>query len=214
MNKGRFSAIAGVAVVVVAGLYLANKFWIVPLSRQPQPANITSIAKHPLAPDFSLKGINGRTINSSDYRGKVMMVDFWATDCGPCREEIPGFVELQDRYRDDGFVIVGISLDAGPEPVRDFYQEFKMNYAVGLDSDDLDQRFGVTIGIPTTFLVGRDGHIYSKHVGATDPSVFEQEIKTLLAANSATELNSPAPEMAGTADAAEVKNPAAGTSSR
>jgi len=206
VNKGRISVIVSLAVGLLAGLYLANHFWIVPVASR-QPASTSAEGKHPLAPDFSLKSINGQTLRMSDYRGKVLMVDFWATDCGPCREEIPGFVELQDRYRDDGFVIVGISLDAGPEPVREFYKEFKMNYAVGLVEDDLDQRFGVNIGIPTTFLVGRDGHIYSKHVGTTDPSVFEQEIKKLLAENSATELTSPTLTIARMVDATEVKYP-------
>jgi peroxiredoxin len=164
-----------------------------------------------LAPDFTLKGLNGESIHLSDYRGKVLMIDFWATDCGPCREEIPGFVELQERYRDQGFVIVGISLDSGPEPVRDFYKEFKMNYAVALDSEDLDQRFGGIIGIPTTFLIGRDGRIYAKHVGTTDPSEFEQEIKSLLAGNSETELTSPRPSVDSVADQIELKNPVVGT---
>lgn len=215
VNKSKLILIAGMMAGLAAGLYLANHFWIAPLaSRQPSPNVMAAGAKHPMAPDFSLEGINGQTIHLSDYRGKVLMIDFWATDCGPCREEIPGFVELQNRYRDEGFVIVGISLDAGPEPVRDFYKEFRMNYAVALDADDLDQRFGVNIGIPTTFLVGRDGRIYAKHVGATDPAVFEQEIKSLLAANSVTELTSPARVVAKMKDAAEMMNPVVGTDAR
>jgi peroxiredoxin len=201
VNRSKIFLIACLVLGLGAGLYLADQLWIVPLTSRTQPAGMTSIKNHPLAPDFSLKDINGHTIRLSDYRGKVLMVDFWATDCGPCRMEIPAFVDLQNRYRDDGFAVVGISLDAGPAPVRDFYQEFKMNYPVGLEADDLDERFGVNIGIPTTFLVGRDGRVYAKHVGATDPSVFEQEIKALLAAKSETELNSPSPTMedAGTA---------------
>lgn len=196
-------------------MYLANHFWIAPLaSHQPLNARMAAGGKHPLAPDFTLKDINGETIRLADYRGKVLMIDFWATDCGPCRVEIPAFVQLQDRYRDEGFVIVGISLDSGPQPVRDFYKEFKMNYAVGLDSEDLDQLFGGIIGIPTTFLVGRDGRIYAKHVGTTDPSVFEQEIKTLLAGNSETELASPRSAVARMADAAELKNPVVGAGAR
>ncbi|HLY62567.1 MAG TPA: TlpA disulfide reductase family protein [Terriglobia bacterium] len=197
------------------GLSLANYFWIAPLtSNHPRPGAIAAGGKHPVAPDFSLKDINGQTIHLADYRGKVLMIDFWATDCGPCRTEIPGFVQLQERYRDQGFMIVGISLDSGPEPVRDFYKEFKMNYAVALDSGDLDERFGVTLGVPTTFLVGRDGRIYAKHVGAQDTSVFEQEIKSLLAANSQTELTAPRPTVAQIADAMGVTNPIVETVTR
>lgn len=207
MKKSQTLVIASLAVALGVGTYLANRFWIAPLTaRRPHPAAMAASGKHPLAPDFTLKDMNGQTIQMSNYRGKVLMIDFWATDCGPCRIEIPGFVELQERYRDQGFVIVGISLDSGLEPVRDFYKEFKMNYTVGLDSEDLDQRFGGIIGIPTTFLVGRDGRIYAKHVGTTDPSVFEQEIKSLLAANSETELSLPRPAVARWADATEVKN--------
>jgi peroxiredoxin len=135
-----------------------------------------------------LKGINGESVRLADYRGKVVMIDFWATDCGPCRLEIPGFVTLQDRYRTQGFAIVGISLDSGPEPVRDFYKEFKMNYTVAMDEDAVDQSYGGIIGIPTTFLVGRDGRIYAKHLGMTDPQIFENEIKTLLSAKSDAEV--------------------------
>jgi thiol-disulfide isomerase/thioredoxin len=189
VKKGRIFAIAGLVVALGAGLYLANRFWIASVvSHQVRPGNIKADRKHPAAPDFSLKGINGESVRLADYRGKVLMIDFWATDCGPCREEIPGFVQLQDRYRNQGFAIVGISMDSGPEPVLDFYKEFKMNYAVALDSEDLDQLYGGIIGIPTTFLVGRDGRIYAKHLGMTDPSVFEEEIKTLLAAKSDAEV--------------------------
>lgn len=216
MNKSRIYLIAGLAGgFAAAGLYLANHFWIAPLTaRQPRPGAMVAKGNHPLAPDFTLKDMNGQTIQMSNYRGKVLMIDFWATDCGPCRVEIPGFVELQERYRDQGFVIVGISLDSGLEPVRDFYKEFKMNYDVALDSGDLDERFGVNLGIPTTFLVGRDGRIYAKHVGTTDPSVFEQEIKSLLAVNSETELTSPEPTLARMPDAMDLKNAAVGAGAR
>jgi thiol-disulfide isomerase/thioredoxin len=118
----------------------------------------------------------------ADYKGKVVLLDFWATWCGPCRIEIPGFVELQDRYRLDGLVLIGISIDDNPEPVRDFYREFKMNYAVALGNENLSALYGGILGLPTTFLIGRDGRIYAKHIGATDISVFEEEIKELLAA--------------------------------
>ena len=178
-----------ILVAVALALYLVNRFWIEPaISHRTPPSSRIGDSKHPTAPDFSLKGINGESVRLADYRGKVVMIDFWATDCGPCREEIPSFVQLQDRYRGQGFSIVGISLDSGPEPVRDFYKEFKMNYTVALDDDGVDQRYGGIIGIPTTFLVGRDGRIYAKHLGMTDSSVFEEEIKTLLAAKADAEV--------------------------
>ena len=115
------------------------------------------------------------------------MLDFWATWCGPCRIEIPSFIELQKRYADQGFTLIGISLDDSPEPVVDFYKEFQMNYPVAIGNDRLGELYGGMPGLPTTFLIGRDGRIYAKHVGATDPSVFETEIKELLAASPAGE---------------------------
>ena len=110
----------------------------------------------------------------------MVLLDFWATWCDPCREEIPHFVELQNKYRDQGLQIVGISMDDGPEPVRDFYQSFKMNYPVVMGNATTGELYGGVLGLPIAFLIGRDGRIYSKHIGATDISVFEGEIATLL----------------------------------
>jgi thiol-disulfide isomerase/thioredoxin len=116
------------------------------------------------------------------------LLDFWATWCGPCRIEIPGFVKLQERYRDQGLVVIGVSLDDSVEPVREFYREFNMNYAVAMGDDRVTELYGGILGLPTTFLIGRDGRIYAKHMGATDISVFEDEIKTLLASDANSEV--------------------------
>jgi len=124
--------------------------------------------------------LSGQQLNLSEYRGKLVLLDFWATWCDPCREEIPHFVELQNKYRDQGLQIVGISMDDGPEPVRDFYQSFKMNYPVVMGNATTGELYGGVLGLPIAFLIGRDGRIYSKHIGATDISVFEGEIATLL----------------------------------
>src|SRR5437762_9245490 len=139
----------------------------------------------PLAPDFTLTALNGQKLSLADYKGKVVLLDFWATWCGPCRIEIPGFIGLQNKYRDQGFSVVGVSLDTGSDAadqVREFYREFKMNYPVALGDDKVSELYGGILGLPTTFLIGRDGRIYSKHPGATPASVFEEEVKTLLGA--------------------------------
>jgi len=133
-----------------------------------------------LAPDFSLPELTGQRLNFSTYRGKVVLLDFWATWCDPCREEIPHFVELQSKYREQGLQIVGVSMDDGPEPVRDFYQRFKMNYPVVMGNAEIGERYGGVLGLPIAFLIGRDGRIYSKHTGATDITVFEKEVRSLL----------------------------------
>ena len=138
--------------------------------------------EHPIAPDFALPELTGQKLTLSGYRGKVVLLDFWATWCEPCQEEIPHFVELQDEYRDQGLQIIGISMDDGPEPVRDFYQRFKINYPVVMGNAKIGELYGGVLGLPIAFVLGRDGRIYAKHIGATDISVLEREITALLPA--------------------------------
>lgn len=174
--KGKVLMGAVLALALVVGLYLVNRYWIAPSLKIQAKAS----KEHPIAPDFSLTDISGKKLNLRDYKGKVVMLDFWATWCGPCRIEIPGFIALQKRYANEGFVVIGISMDDGQGPVVDFYRQFNMNYAVALGDARLEELYGGIIGLPTTFLIGRDGRIYAKHEGATDVSVFEEEIKQLL----------------------------------
>ncbi len=184
MNRVKILGGIFLAVVLAGGLYLLNRYWVAPATtRAAKPTG-----EHPIAPNFSLTDISGQKLNLADYAGKVVLLDFWATWCGPCRIEIPGFVELHNRYRDQGFTMIGISMDDGPEPVRDFYKEFRMNYPVALGTDKLGELYGGILGLPTSFLIGRDGRIYAKHVGAADISVFEEEIKRLLAARESAEV--------------------------
>ena len=163
------------AIAVVIGLFFLARHRVL------SPASsVTNIAQHPLAPEFSLPELTGQTLTLSAYRGKVVLLDFWATWCDPCREEIPHFVELQNQYRDQGLQIVGISMDDGPDPVRVFYQSFHMNYPVAMGNAKIGELYGGVLGLPITFLIGRDGRIEAKHIGATDASVIEREIQGLL----------------------------------
>ena len=175
------------AVLIVAGLYLVNKYWIAPAT-QKKTTKVQPPGNRPLAPVFSATDINGRKVDLADFKGKVILLDFWATWCGPCRIEIPGFVKLQERYRDQGLVVLGVSLDDSVEPVREFYREFNMNYPVVIGESRITELYGGIIGLPTTFIIGRDGRIYSKHMGATDVSVFEEEIKELLGGDAVKEV--------------------------
>lgn len=110
----------------------------------------------------------------------MILLDFWATWCDPCREEIPRFVGLQNKYGQEGLQIVGVSMDDTSEPVRDFCQRFKMNYPVVMGNAKIGELYGGVLGLPIAFLIARDGRIYAKHIGAADISVLEKEIVSLL----------------------------------
>ncbi|MGB7133616.1 MAG: TlpA disulfide reductase family protein, partial [Candidatus Sulfotelmatobacter sp.] len=112
---------------------------------------------HLIAPDFSLPDLTGKKIDLSSYRGKVVLLDFWATWCDPCREEIPDFIDLQKKYGSQGLQIIGVSMDDAPGPVRDFDRRFKMNYPVVMGNAKTGELYGGVLGLPITFLIERDG---------------------------------------------------------
>jgi len=132
--------------------------------------------------NFTVKDLEGRSVKLADFKGKVILLDFWATWCPPCKAEIPGFVELQEQYGEQGLQVVGVSVDDPPEKLKPFADEFKMNYPVivGLGRDDLQDAYGPMWGIPTTFLISRDGRICRKHSGLVGKERYEQAIKALL----------------------------------
>ncbi len=133
------------------------------------------------APDFFLTELSTRrTFRLSDYRGKVVLLDFWATWCDPCKQEIPHFIAMQNQYASQGLQVLGVSMDDDEPPVRDFQQQFKMNYPVALGNPKLADQYGGILGLPITFVIDRQGRIVARHVGATDASVFEAEIRKLL----------------------------------
>jgi len=145
------------------------------------PHNAAASSKQkPLAPDFTLPQLDGQPLSLSSYRGKVVLLDFWATWCVPCREETPHFVELQQKYGDRGLQIIGISMDDSPDPVRPFTQQFHVNYPVVMGTAKTGEEYGGVLGLPIAFLIDRDGRIVAKHIGATDAAVFEREITGLL----------------------------------
>ncbi len=132
------------------------------------------------APQFALTGLDGKPLDLADYKGKVVLLDFWATWCVPCRAEIPHFVEFQNQYREQGLQVIGISMDDDAKPVRAFYQQFNMNYPVALGTDHMAAAYGGVLGLPITFLIGRDGRIAAKYVGEVQMPMIEAQVKSLL----------------------------------
>ena len=122
--------------------------------------------KRPKAPDFALKDTNGNMVRLSDFRGKVVLVDFWATWCGPCKIEIPWFKEFERQYKDKGFAVIGVSMDDGGwEVVKPFLTFMKINYRVVLGTDALADQYGGIEAMPTTFLIDQEGNIAATHIG-------------------------------------------------
>jgi thiol-disulfide isomerase/thioredoxin len=131
---------------------------------------------------FTLKDINNKDVKLASLKGKVVLLDFWATWCGPCKIEIPWFIEFQQKYGKDGLQVVGVSVDDTLDRLKPYAQQMKMNYLVlqGLDQDAMQDAYGPMFGIPVTVLISRDGKMCRKHVGLSSKDAFEKEIKSLL----------------------------------
>ncbi len=132
--------------------------------------------------NFTLKDVDGKSVTLSAYKGKVILLDFWATWCEPCKLEIPWFVEFQQKYGASGLQVIGVSVDDPIEKMRPYVKQLKMNYPVlqGLNHDDIQNAYGPLWGVPVTALISRDGRICVKHVGISSKDSFEKEIKSLL----------------------------------
>ncbi len=141
-----------------------------------QSASLTTKVE---APQFTLSDMKGRPISLSNYRGKVVILDFWAPWCPPCRREIPDFISLQNQYASQGLQIIGIGLDQ-PNNVASFVRQYGINYPVVVGNDAISNLYGGVSGIPTTFIIDKEGNISNKFEGFTDRTVFEEEIKKLL----------------------------------
>jgi peroxiredoxin len=133
------------------------------------------------APAWQLKDVNGTVVSSDQFKGKVVVLDFWATWCAPCRSEIPGYIALQEKYAKAGLVLVGVSLDReGPEVVKKFMAEQKINYPIVLGDEKIAEAFGGVEAIPTTFIIDRQGTIRYRKVGAMPTGEFEAVVTPFL----------------------------------
>jgi thiol-disulfide isomerase/thioredoxin len=133
-------------------------------------------------PDFSAKDLQGHPLSSADLRGKVVLVDFWATWCQPCKKEMPGYQKLLERYGSRGFVVIGLKFDTMPdmEDPLQFAKGIAVHYRLAVATDDMKQRFGGIEGLPTTMLYDRQGILRTKVIGFEYTDKIEQALKPLL----------------------------------
>jgi len=133
------------------------------------------------APAFELPDLKGAKVHAADFKNKVLLVNFWATWCAPCIVEIPWFVEFQNKYGPQGLQVIGISLDeTGTKDVKPFVEKHHMTYPILLGNDKTAEQFGGILGLPTTFIVDRDGKYYAMHRGLVQRGDVEEELQTLL----------------------------------
>lgn len=149
-------------------------------SRQQRGSRVKPSNERKSAPNFSLKDENGKTVQLSDYRGKVVLLNFWATWCGPCKMEIPWFVEFERKHKDQGFAVVGISMDEdGWQAVKPFVSHAGINYRILMGDDSTAQIYGGVDSLPTTFMIDRDGKIAAVHLGLVSKSTYENDLLQL-----------------------------------
>jgi len=137
--------------------------------------------KRSIAPVFALKDSSGKDVRLGDLKGKVVLLNFWATWCGPCKAEIPWFNEFQRKQASTGLVVLGVSMDEeGWKVVRPYLQKMAVSYQVVLGDDGVAAKYGGIESLPLTFLIDRDGRIAARHVGLTSKSNYEEDIAQLL----------------------------------
>jgi thiol-disulfide isomerase/thioredoxin len=133
------------------------------------------------APDFSLKDADGKVVKLSDYKGKVVLLNFWATWCGPCKIEIPWFIEFEQNHRDKGFAVLGVAMDEeGWAVVKPYVTDHKVNYRMVIGDDMTAQMYGGVDSLPTSFLIDREGRTAAVHVGLVSKKVYQDDITQLL----------------------------------
>jgi cytochrome c biogenesis protein CcmG/thiol:disulfide interchange protein DsbE len=144
-------------------------------------ANVIRFVKNPdAAPAFQLNDLNGKPISLAEAKGKIVLLNFWATWCGPCRAEIPDLVDLQKRYADKFEIIALVTDEDDPDEVRRFVLQSGINYRVAMSSDEVRRDYGGIAALPTSFVIDPQGRIVQKHVGLNDPSIYELEVRAML----------------------------------
>ena len=165
-----------------AATFVACLFAVSCAETTPVKAAVKPVKDRRAAPDFALKDASGKVVKLSDFKGKIVLLNFWATWCGPCRIEIPWFVEFEQKHKDKGFAVVGIAMDdEGWSVVKPYVERQKMNYRVIVGTDEVAAHYGGVESLPTSFVIDRDGRIAAVHVGLVSKRNYENDIDQLLA---------------------------------
>jgi peroxiredoxin len=177
-----------VIVVVAMVISLLLVFGVARARHLPERPETGNILKDKMAPDFALASLDGKTtIRLSDYRGKAVLLNFWATWCVPCKIEMPWFVELQNEYGAQGLQVVGVAMDdASPEDIAKFAQNMGVNYPIVVGKESVGDAYGGVQFLPATFYIGRDGKVVDKVFGLKGKHEIQDDIKKALAQNSAS----------------------------
>jgi cytochrome c biogenesis protein CcmG/thiol:disulfide interchange protein DsbE len=170
-----------ISLAFAIGLALGCMFYGCSRSPRTVKAAVKPDKERKAAPNFSLKDSDGKMVRLSDYKGKVVLLDFWATWCGPCKIEIPWLKDFQRRYKDKGFEVIGISMDEeGWQVVKPFVSEVGINYRVVIGDDSTAQLYGGVDALPTAFVIDREGRIAAVHVGLTSKGEIQNGIEEVL----------------------------------
>lgn len=161
------------STMIIAGSLMENK-------PENNSSNTNSFVNDK-APDFALKSVDGKVVKLSDYKGKIIILDFWATWCPPCRKGIPDLISIQNEYKND-VVIIGVSLDGDKtiKDVPDFIKQYGINYPIVYGDEKIVTAYGGIQAIPTAFVIDKKGNIIDQHVGLVDKSIYVNKIKELL----------------------------------
>lgn len=147
----------------------------------PRSVQLYPAQREAKARDFEVTLVNGDSFTLSNQRGNVVLLNIWATWCAPCREEMPDFVDLYEKYRDQGLVILGVSVDKqGESVVKPFMEEYNVNYPIVIDRGTIMDKYGPTMSIPTTYIIGKKGNLKYFAVGALTKKELEPRLQALL----------------------------------
>jgi len=146
-----------------------------------QEENLIRFVKNPdAAPALDVNDLDGKPISLTETKGKIVLLNFWATWCGPCRAEIPDLIELQNKYKDKLAIIALATDEDEPAEVKKFAQKHGINYRIGMATDPLRAKYGGIPALPTSFIIDPEGRVVQKHIGLNDPGIYELEVRALL----------------------------------